>query len=163
MIFNGTPLTGLTLPHFFSSPKPGSEFPRPYAMFFFSSLNGLRSEVIVRFVDIGGIVDHHCLNVLFITCLYQSNVNMLYKIYQTRQKIHMLLTLRILYLSIKIFHEIKLILFITDLTRNCEKKNLIKGFFLTSLSNNQYSSNFVLTEVKLSHYRLQKYWYRNQG
>jgi hypothetical protein len=43
-----------------SSPMPGSEFPRPYAMFFFSSLNGLRSEVIVRFVDIGGIVDHHC-------------------------------------------------------------------------------------------------------
>ena len=129
MIFNGMPLTGLTLPHFFSSPMPGSEFPRPYAMFFFSSLNGLRSEVIVRFVDIGGIVDHHCLNVLFITCLYQSNVNMLYKIYQTRKKIHILLTLRILYLSIKIFHEIKLILYITDLTRNCEKKNLIKAVF----------------------------------
>jgi len=79
--------------------------------------------VIDRFVDIGGIVDHHCLNVLFITCLYQSNVNMFYKIYQTRKKIHMLLTLRILYLSIKIFHEIKLILYITDLTRKCEKKS----------------------------------------
>ena len=24
-------------------------------------------EVIVRFVDIGGIVDHHCLNFLFMT------------------------------------------------------------------------------------------------
>jgi hypothetical protein len=69
MIFNGMPLTGLTLPHFFSSPMPGSEFPRPYAMFFFSSLNGLRSEVIVRFVDIGGIVDHHCLIFLFIAIL----------------------------------------------------------------------------------------------
>jgi len=26
----------------------------------------LRSEVIVRFVDIGGIVDHYCFNSLFI-------------------------------------------------------------------------------------------------
>jgi hypothetical protein len=26
----------------------------------------LRSEVIVHFVDVGGIVDHHCLNFLFI-------------------------------------------------------------------------------------------------
>jgi len=26
----------------------------------------LRSEVIVRFVDIGGRISHHCLNVLFI-------------------------------------------------------------------------------------------------
>jgi hypothetical protein len=29
-------------------------------------LNDLRSEVIVHFVDICGIVDHHCLNFLFI-------------------------------------------------------------------------------------------------
>ena len=29
--------------------------------------NDVRSEVIVRFVDIGEIVDHHCLNFLFIT------------------------------------------------------------------------------------------------
>ena len=28
--------------------------------------NGLRGEVIVRFVHICGIVDHHCLNYLFI-------------------------------------------------------------------------------------------------
>jgi hypothetical protein len=27
----------------------------------------LREEVVVLFVDIGGIVDQHCLNVLFIT------------------------------------------------------------------------------------------------
>jgi len=26
----------------------------------------LRGEVIVRFVDIGGIVDHHCLNFIFL-------------------------------------------------------------------------------------------------
>ena len=28
--------------------------------------NEMRSEMIVRFVNIGGIVDHHCLNFLFI-------------------------------------------------------------------------------------------------
>jgi len=27
---------------------------------FFSMFNELRSEVIVRFVDVGGIIDHHC-------------------------------------------------------------------------------------------------------
>ncbi len=30
-------------------------------------LNGLRLEVAVRFVDTSGIVDHHCLNFLFIS------------------------------------------------------------------------------------------------
>ena len=29
-------------------------------------INDSRLEVIVRFVDTGGIVDHHCLNVLLI-------------------------------------------------------------------------------------------------
>ena len=29
-------------------------------------------EVIYRFVDIGGIVDHHCLNFLFIIILYYA-------------------------------------------------------------------------------------------
>ena len=29
-------------------------------------------EVLVRFVDIGGIVDHHCLNFLFIDKAYGS-------------------------------------------------------------------------------------------
>ena len=130
--FNGITLTGLTLPHFCACPKPGSGFPRPYVMFFFIVLNGLRSEVIVRFVDIGGFVDYHCLNVLFITCLYQSNVNLFYKIYQTRKKISIdMLTLHIhvLYLAIKIFHEIKLILYIIDLTRNYQRKISNPGFF----------------------------------
>jgi hypothetical protein len=34
-------------------------------------LNDLRWEVIVRYVDICGIVDHHCLNFLFIIQLVQ--------------------------------------------------------------------------------------------
>jgi hypothetical protein len=32
----------------------------------FFSVSQVRWEVIVRFVDIDGIVDHHCLNFLFI-------------------------------------------------------------------------------------------------
>ena len=32
--------------------------------------NELRREVIVRFFHIGGIVVHHCLNFLFIFCMY---------------------------------------------------------------------------------------------
>jgi hypothetical protein len=35
-------------------------------MVFFFVFNDLRQEASVRFVDIGGIVDHHCLNFLFI-------------------------------------------------------------------------------------------------
>ena len=34
----------------------------------FQLLNYLRSEVVDRFVDISGIVDHHCLNFLFMKC-----------------------------------------------------------------------------------------------
>jgi len=36
--------------------------------------NELRWEVIVRFVDIGGIVVHHCLNVLFIIVKQSPNI-----------------------------------------------------------------------------------------
>ena len=44
--------------------KSGPGFPTSYDVgFVFSEL---RWEVIVRFVDIDGIVDHHCLNCLFI-------------------------------------------------------------------------------------------------
>jgi hypothetical protein len=35
-------------------------------MVFFSVFNYFNGEVVFRFVDIGGIVDHHCLNFLFI-------------------------------------------------------------------------------------------------
>jgi len=34
--------------------------------------------VIVRFVDIGGIVDDHCLNFLFIICLNNDNIHLVY-------------------------------------------------------------------------------------
>jgi hypothetical protein len=44
-------------------PRPG--FPTLYVVVFFM-FTDLRSEVIVYFVDIGGIVDHHCLRFLFI-------------------------------------------------------------------------------------------------
>ena len=66
------PLTSLTPPHFYACSKPGSGFPTSYVMAFFCS-NYLRREVIVCFVDIGGIVDHHCLNFLFITKIYNIN------------------------------------------------------------------------------------------
>jgi hypothetical protein len=38
-------------------------------------LNELRSEVVACFVDIGGIVDHHCFNILFIILLIQETVS----------------------------------------------------------------------------------------
>jgi len=37
----------------------------------------LRLEVVLRFVDIGGIVDHRCLNILFIIIYIQSILPML--------------------------------------------------------------------------------------
>ena len=45
--------------------KPGPRFPMPYVMVFLM-FNGLMLEVVVCFVDIGGIADRHCLNFLFI-------------------------------------------------------------------------------------------------
>ena len=48
--------------HFCAYPKPGSGFPTSYVVvFFFFFINKLRCEVIVCFVDIGGIVDYLCL------------------------------------------------------------------------------------------------------
>jgi hypothetical protein len=55
------PLTSLTLPHFCACPKPGPGDPIPYAGVFFM-FTDLRWKVVVCFVDIGGIVDHHCLS-----------------------------------------------------------------------------------------------------
>ena len=45
------------------------------------AFNDLRREVIVLFVDIGGIVDHHCLNFLFIMIMFllQSNETFYYR------------------------------------------------------------------------------------
>ena len=51
---------------FCTCPKPGSGFPMSYVMVFCVQRVQLRWEMIVRFVDIGGIDDYHCLNFLFI-------------------------------------------------------------------------------------------------
>ena len=54
------PLTGLPLPLLCAFPNPGAGFPMAYVMVF-SMFNELRQELIVHFVDIDGIIDHHCL------------------------------------------------------------------------------------------------------
>ena len=59
----GVPLTGLTLPHFCACPNPETWFSivicRGLSVFSELSSNGSNC-----FVDIGGIVDHHCLEVI---------------------------------------------------------------------------------------------------
>jgi hypothetical protein len=52
-------VTGLTPPHFYVCSKPGPGYPTPYVMFFFVFCY-LRRQVVVGFVNIGGIVDPHC-------------------------------------------------------------------------------------------------------
>ena len=51
-------------------PKPGPGFSMSYVVVFFCVcvcvFSEFRWEVIVHFVDFGGIVDHHCINFLFI-------------------------------------------------------------------------------------------------
>ena len=54
---------GLTPPHLCVCPKPGPGFPTSYVVGFFCVFSEWKWEVIVH---IGGIVDHHCLNFLFI-------------------------------------------------------------------------------------------------
>ena len=46
-------------------PKPGLKFQTSYGVLFYIFDKVMR-EVIVHLVDIGGIVDHRCLNFLFI-------------------------------------------------------------------------------------------------
>jgi hypothetical protein len=59
-------LTDLILQHFCACLKPGPGFLMPYIVVFVM-FNYLRWDTeIVHFVDIGGFVDHHCLNFLFI-------------------------------------------------------------------------------------------------
>ena len=55
----------LTLPQFCACLKPEPRNPLSYVFVFFV-FNTLRWEIVVCFVDIGKIVDHHCLNFLFI-------------------------------------------------------------------------------------------------
>jgi hypothetical protein len=59
------PLNDLTPPPFCACPKPGPGFTTAYVMVFFV-FSELRWVVIVHFVDIVGIVNHHCLNFIFI-------------------------------------------------------------------------------------------------
>jgi hypothetical protein len=49
----------LILPHICACLKPGPRFPLAYNMGLFC-VYWLRCEVVVHFVDIDGIVDHHC-------------------------------------------------------------------------------------------------------
>ena len=80
-------LTGFTPSHFCACPKQGHGFPTSYVVVFFCVqwvkvrgdcsvsegerwlFSEWRWEVIVHFVDIVGIVDHHCLKFIFITLL----------------------------------------------------------------------------------------------
>ena len=50
--------TSLTTPHFCASLKPGPRFPTSYDVVF-CVFSELRWEIIVRFVDIGGIADNY--------------------------------------------------------------------------------------------------------
>ena len=74
----GIPLTGITPPHCCTCPKPGPGFLTSHIVVFlclvksrevcFVDIGGIIDqhclEVIVCFVDIGGTVDHHCLEVI---------------------------------------------------------------------------------------------------
>jgi len=57
--------TGLTPSHVWACSKPVTAFQSANVMVIFV-FNGLRWDVIVLFVDIGGIVEHLCLSYLFI-------------------------------------------------------------------------------------------------
>ena len=60
-------LTGLSLSHFCTRFKPEPGFPLPYVVVFFVFSMICGQIYFVRFVDIGGIVDHHYLSSF---CLY---------------------------------------------------------------------------------------------
>ena len=68
---DGIPVSVLTPPHFCACTKPGLGFPTSYVVVFFM-FSELRGEVIVRLVNIGGIVGYHCLNCLFINLILCS-------------------------------------------------------------------------------------------
>ena len=58
-------LTDLTPPHFVPVPSHDLDFHTSWSLWC-----SMMREVVVCFVDIGGIIDHHCLNFLFIICIY---------------------------------------------------------------------------------------------
>jgi hypothetical protein len=67
------PINWFYLPHFCACPKQESGFPMSYVVVFFA-FKCWRWKVVVRFVDISGIVGHHCLIFLFIkVCVWESN------------------------------------------------------------------------------------------
>jgi len=59
--------------YFCGCPKPGPIFPTSYVVIFFM-FNGLRWNVVVCFVDINEIVDHQCLNFLFLSEMHEKKV-----------------------------------------------------------------------------------------
>jgi len=64
----GEEIPVLTSLHCCACPQPGPRFPVSCHCLFvtvFCRFNNLRQEMFVGFVDIGGIVNHHCLNLLF--------------------------------------------------------------------------------------------------
>jgi len=58
------PLTGLFPTHCHACPKSGSGLSKSYKLPLIVVFCELRWEVIFRFVDFGGINDHHCLDIL---------------------------------------------------------------------------------------------------
>jgi hypothetical protein len=56
----------LTPSHFASAPGEDLDFQHSMSWFFFCSMIWGKKEMIVRFVDIGGIVYDHCINFIFI-------------------------------------------------------------------------------------------------
>jgi len=64
----GVLITVLTPPHSCACPKQGPCFPNITCFQWIQ----LRWEMIIRFADIGGIDDHHCLNFLFVTVMIKT-------------------------------------------------------------------------------------------
>jgi hypothetical protein len=67
-------------------PKPGPGFSTSYVVVFFV-FSELRREVIVRFVDISGIVDHQCSNFLFIITYKYVKIIMLSRFIKQKSSI----------------------------------------------------------------------------
>jgi hypothetical protein len=84
----GIPLTRFTSPHFCGCPN---------ARTWVGVFSEWRWEVIVCFVDIGGIVDHHCINFLFTTQFLNFFVfNPPYKSYFHKYQMKTLLQMEII-------------------------------------------------------------------
>ena len=66
------PITCLTPPHFCACPKVGPCYPSIYAEILLFMLNDLRREIVVSFVDIGGIVEHYGLKPSFHNNYYDT-------------------------------------------------------------------------------------------